>query len=78
MEFIEKPTSQKARELIKDKSFTWNSGIFLFNALTMIKEMTSYCPKLLDYCGESLNNSEIDLDFNRLNEESFKNCPIFL
>ena len=75
MEFIEKPTSQKARELIKDKSFTWNSGIFLFNALTMIKEMTSYCPKLLDYCGESLNNSEIDLDFNRLDEESLKNSP---
>ncbi len=75
MEFIEKPTSQKARELIQDKSFTWNSGIFLFNALTMIKEMSSYCPKLLDYCGESLNNSEIDLDFNRLNKESFKNCP---
>ena len=75
MEFIEKPTSHKAKELIKDKSFTWNSGIFLFNALTMINEMELYCPKLLDYCGESLNKSEIDLDFNRLNEESFKKCP---
>ena len=27
-EFIEKPNLQKAKELIKDKKYTWNSGIF--------------------------------------------------
>ena len=28
-EFIEKPNLEKAKKLIKDKRFTWNSGIFL-------------------------------------------------
>ena len=75
MEFIEKPSSQKALQLIQDKSFTWNSGIFLFKATTMLNEMSLYCPQLLDYCRESVNKSEIDLDFKRLNEESFEKCP---
>ena len=29
-EFIEKPNINKAKEFIKDASFTWNSGIFIF------------------------------------------------
>ncbi|MBO8244196.1 mannose-1-phosphate guanylyltransferase/mannose-6-phosphate isomerase [Prochlorococcus marinus XMU1411] len=75
MEFIEKPTLNKAKALIKDKFFTWNSGIFVSQAITMINEMSLHCPELLDYCKESVYKSEKDLDFIRLNKESFEKCP---
>ena len=34
--FIEKPNLELAKKLIKDKSFTWNSGMFMFKASQII------------------------------------------
>ncbi len=74
-EFIEKPNLSKAKVLIKNACYTWNSGIFLFKAKTILKEMKNLNPQLLNICKEALANSQIDLDFQRLNKESFKTCP---
>ena len=74
-EFIEKPTLNKAKEFIKDSSFTWNSGIFMFKAKTIIQEIKQLCPDIFSVCEETFIKSKKDLDFQRLNEESFKNCP---
>ena len=74
-EFIEKPNLNKAKELIKDSSFTWNSGIFMFKAKTIIHEIKQLCPDIFKLCEETLIKSKKDLDFQRLNEESFKDCP---
>ena len=41
-EFIEKPDEKKAKELISDSRYNWNSGIFLFKASTLIKEIEKY------------------------------------
>ena len=73
--FIEKPDLITAKEFIEDKSFTWNSGIFMFQAKTVIDEMKNYCPKILDLCIKSLNNSKNDLDFQRIDKEFFNKCP---
>ena len=74
-EFIEKPNLNKAKEFIKDASFTWNSGIFMFKAKNIIQEIKQLCPDLFRVCEETFIKSEKDLDFQRLNEELFKNCP---
>ena len=74
-EFIEKPNLKKAKELIKDKCFTWNSGIFLFKAKTIIDEIKKLNPEIFNSCKKALNKSKKDLDFQRLDEKSFKNCP---
>ena len=74
-EFIEKPNLNKAKELIKDSSCTWNSGIFMFKAKTIISEIKQICPDIFKVCEETFIKSKKDLDFQRLNEESFKNCP---
>lgn len=74
-EFIEKPNLQKAKEFIKDSSFTWNSGIFMFKAKTIIDEIKDISPEIFNVCKTTLINSEKDLDFLRLHEESFKSCP---
>ena len=74
-EFIEKPNIEKAKKLIKDKCFTWNSGIFLFKAKTIINEIKIFHPEIYEICKKTFDNSIMDLDFQRIDEESFKFCP---
>ncbi len=73
--FIEKPDKIKAGELIKDDKYSWNSGIFLFKASTIIKELKQYQPELLNICKNSLINKSIDFYFRRIDEKIFNNCP---
>ena len=73
--FIEKPILEKAKQFIKDKSFTWNSGIFLFKAKNIVEEIKNLNPEIYSVCKETFNNSSIDLDFLRINEEFFKKSP---
>ena len=74
-EFIEKPNLNKAKELIKDRRFTWNSGIFLFKAKTIINEIKNLNPEIYKACENTLRKSVMDLDFQRLEEDSFEDCP---
>ena len=73
--FIEKPTENLAQKLIKDNHFSWNSGIFLFKTSSILNELSFFEPEIVDICRKSLNESTKDLDFIRLNNEYFKNCP---
>ena len=75
LKFIEKPDLNKAKEYLKDPSFTWNSGIFLFRAKSIIEEMKILNPDLFGMCKETLEKSKIDLDFLRLDINSFESCP---
>ena len=72
--FIEKPDKNTAEKLIKDSRFTWNSGMFLFKAKSIINEIKKYEPMILSYCKESLRKSTKDLDFERIEKESFEKC----
>ena len=73
--FIEKPDKQIAETFLKDKRFSWNSGMFVFKASIMIKELETYAPKVIINCRNSLNKVTKDLDFIRLNESEFSKCP---
>ncbi len=73
--FIEKPKLEIAEKFIKDERFTWNSGIFLFKAKTLIKEAETICPEILNLCKSSINPKLNDFDFRRLHKNAFKNLP---
>jgi len=73
--FIEKPDINTARKLIKDNRYTWNSGMFVFKATQIIKEIEIHTPDVLNYCKKSLEEKILDLDFQRLNKNAFKDCP---
>ena len=73
--FVEKPSKESANELIKDKRYTWNSGIFLFKAKAILNEIKKFHPEIIEYCQESLKDNLVDLDFLRVNKNSFFNCP---
>ncbi len=73
--FIEKPNKDTASRLIKDSHFTWNSGIFLFKASTIISELSRFQPEIIKLCKESLKNDNHDLIFQRIDINFFKACP---
>ncbi len=72
--FIEKPNKEKAKELINSKYYLWNSGMFLFKASTILRELERFTPELLRLCDSALKMSKEDLDFIRLENKSFENC----
>ena len=72
--FIEKPDKKTAEKLIKDNRFTWNSGIFMFKATTILKEVKAFSPDLIKNCRRALDKKLFDLDFQRLDEKAFLNC----
>ena len=73
--FVEKPSQSKANELIKNDCFSWNSGIFMFKACSIIDEIEKYSPDIIKSCKASLKMYKKDLDFLRLDKEEFKDCP---
>ncbi len=72
--FVEKPNHKKAKEFLKSGDYYWNAGIFLFSASSMIDAFKKYHPRILDHCKKSLDDAQEDLDFLRLEENSFADC----
>ena len=72
--FIEKPDKKTANKFLADKRFTWNSGIFLFKASAILSELERLSPEIVSCCRASLEQEVPDLDFFRLERESFAKC----
>ena len=75
VKFIEKPDSYNAKKFIKDKKYSWNSGIFLFKSKIILQEIEKYSKDLLEICKSSISNQKYDLDFQRIDADKFKECP---
>jgi len=73
--FIEKPNLELAREFLKNKHYTWNSGMFVFKTRVLINELEKHAPIVLRQCKESMINSQKDLDFIRVDKDSFSKAP---
>ncbi len=73
--FIEKPGIETAKKLVSDPRFTWNSGMFLFKASVFLKELEKYSPQVIKSCKKALKEDLLDMDFQRLDQEAFKDCP---
>lgn len=74
-EFIEKPNQKNAEKYIKQGNYLWNSGIFMFDIETIIKELTLFSKEMIMYVKQSVENSSKDLDFIHLEKKSFRLCP---
>ncbi len=74
-QFIEKPDYEKAKKLVSDPRFTWNSGMFLFKASVYLKELEKYSPEVIKSCKKALKENFLDMDFQRLDQEAFHSCP---
>ena len=73
--FVEKPNPATAQEYVESGNFYWNSGMFLFGVSDILRELETYAPDVLAACRRAVEGAYADLDFLRLDEESFKLCP---
>ena len=48
--FIEKPSKEIAEKLFQNKYYTWNSGIYLFRASRLLKELNKFAPDIVEIC----------------------------
>ncbi|WP_159593206.1 mannose-1-phosphate guanylyltransferase/mannose-6-phosphate isomerase [Chelativorans xinjiangense] len=55
LRFVEKPDVKTAQKYLESGRFSWNSGMFCFQAQTMIGLMETLCPDILAGCRESLD-----------------------
>lgn len=73
--FVEKPSLDLAKEYVASAEYYWNSGMFLFKASRYLEELNTYRPDIYENCKNSLDTTESDLDFLRINKETFEVCP---
>lgn len=74
-EFVEKPDVEKAKAYLSSGQYCWNSGIFLFKAHRLLKEMQAYAPDIVEACDRAVTKGHTDLDFFRLDRAAFQSCP---
>ncbi|MFP1898327.1 mannose-1-phosphate guanylyltransferase/mannose-6-phosphate isomerase [Lonsdalea quercina] len=73
--FVEKPDLAKAEAYVADGGYSWNSGMFLFKAGKYLEELEKHSPDIYRITRESIERSQKDLDFIRVDAESFAQCP---
>lgn len=73
--FVEKPDAATAQGYVDGGRHLWNSGLFLFRAADFLAELKMLEPEMLAACESAIEKARTDLDFVRLDEESFAASP---
>lgn len=73
--FKEKPDEATACSYVKSGDFFWNAGIFAFRADLYLEALLRFAPDVPRACQEALDRAALDLDFLRLDAESFARSP---
>ncbi len=73
--FVEKPDVETAENYLSSGNYYWNSGMFIFKARSYLAELEKYRADILAACQKAVELGHNDLDFFRLDEQSFSSCP---
>jgi mannose-1-phosphate guanylyltransferase/mannose-6-phosphate isomerase len=73
--FVEKPDASVAQTYIKSGDYYWNSGIFVFSAAVFLNELRRLQPAIFAACKNTLERSQKDLEFTRLDKQAFAVSP---
>lgn len=72
--FVEKPDLARAEEMLADKRYLWNSGIFLFRARDILAAFEANAPHLMTPVRDALEAATPDLGFLRLAPEPWSDA----
>jgi len=72
--FIEKPSSNNAKKIIKKNGY-WNSGIFFATKMAIINNFQKHQIKILNHCINAVSKSKVSKNIYYLNKKSFKMIP---
>lgn len=73
--FVEKPDASAAEKLIEAGNCFWNSGMFAFRAAVVLDELKRFVPKIYEKSLLAWEKRRSDLDFIRIDAESFSSSP---
>ncbi|MBW5290001.1 MAG: mannose-6-phosphate isomerase, type 2 [Candidatus Ruthia sp. Asou_11_S2] len=73
--FVEKPNLKTAQSYLEQDNYFWNSGMFVFQANTLIDELTIYSPDIIKSVNKAVDNATLDFDFIRLDKQAFTDSP---
>lgn len=73
--FVEKPDLNTAQSYLASGDYLWNSGMFMFDTATYLRELYEYQAEILKVCEQSIENCELDKDFIRVNAANFRQSP---
>lgn len=73
--FAEKPSLAMARQYLEEGAYYWNSGMFVFTAHNYLQALQQFQPAIYEACKEAMQHTRIDIDFIRIDEQAFRNCP---
>mgnify|MGYP002344702440 FL=1 len=73
--FREKPDEEQAEFFLKSGDYLWNSGMFVFRADTLLREMEEHAPEVMTAVRAAFEAQKGDLFFERLGVEEFKTAP---
>ena len=73
--FKEKPDLVTAKTYLEHGGYYWNSGMFLFKASRYLEELKAYRSDIFIACERAVSDVSQDLDFIRVDEEAFADCP---
>ena len=74
-DFVEKPDLETAESYLLQGNYFWNSGMFMFQANTLIDGLTIYSPDIVKAVNNAVNNAVQDFDFIRLEKQAFESSP---
>jgi mannose-1-phosphate guanylyltransferase/mannose-6-phosphate isomerase len=74
-QFVEKPDLETAKQYVESGLYCWNSGMFMFKASTILKELENHAPEVIRACRQSFAGGSKDLDFFRMDKELFEQIP---
>jgi len=63
LQFSEKPDAETAKKFIEDKSYFWNSGIFMFKASTLLEELHKHAPQIFEIIEKIDMTNSLEIPF---------------
>ncbi|MFV0671705.1 mannose-1-phosphate guanylyltransferase/mannose-6-phosphate isomerase [Variovorax sp. tm] len=72
--FVEKPSAAVAEMLILQGGYSWNAGIFLVQARTLVDALREHAGDILQACENATARASRDGSFLRLDRVAFEQC----
>ena len=72
--FVEKPSAAVAEMLILQGGYSWNAGIFLVQARTLVAALREHAGDILQACENATARASRDGSFLRLDRAAFEQC----
>lgn len=74
-QFVEKPSLDVAKDYLASGEYFWNSGMFMFKPSRYLEELQKHSPDMVAACRQAHEGGQKDLDFTRVDAETFGGCP---